>query len=992
MILQGHGPEWEHSEKPAIEQLIKMGYEYKNHDELDSERDSYNEVLLLGRIEESTRRLNPWIDDDGIQEAIQKLHKFDTTITIEANEQVRAKFIGLSRGNLEPITVIQDRGSGPKPYTVKIFDFDNPENNNFLVTNQFEIWGHKDTIFPDVMIFVNGIPLVVIECKSPTLTNPLEEAIIDNLKRYQERNTGFEKLFFYNQIIVATCGTQARYATINAKSNHYKEWVEAYPFTEKNIEKQIGWTPRKQEILFAGMFTRSHMLDLMRDFIVYETEGNTRIKKLAKYQQFRAVKKAIEVIKNSKSKERGGVIWHTQGSGKSLTMLWLALKIKREFGNPTILFVTDRIQLDRQIHDTFQTCGFPNPIRAKDTDNLETMLRNGKGQTIMTTLQKFDFGEETPKAVSTDSNIFVMVDEAHRSQFKFSHANMRAALPNACYLGFTGTPIDKKERSTRRVFGNYIDTYTIQQSERDGSTLPIFYEGRMPDLFVEGDSLDAIFNRVFKDHIEEEKQKIRKRYATPTDIASAPNRIKKICLDIVDHYEKVIRPNGMKAMIVAASRRAAVAYKEELDKLNAPESKIIMVSEPKDPKEWEKYELSSSERELWAGRFKSSIGDEGLSILIVVDMLLTGFDAPILQVLYLDRGIKDHNLLQAIARVNRPNDKKDYGLIIDYWGISKDLEKALEVFDQQDIEGAIKPLSSELSNIILRHKNVMKYFENIDKTNWQTDRFVLENCVNILEPDETRIQFEYDFKQFSKALDMVLPSPQANPYRSDMRFLGVVRALARTKYQDENLSYVGVGQKVRDLIDEHIQSLKIKVLIPPTKISNETFIGYATSWTSDKAKASAIEHRLKHEISVKLHQDPEFFLSLQDKLEKLIAEIKAKRISDAESLKQSLLLWEEFMGAENKAKEMGFEKNPKLQFAFYNKLKSEFDPTKAKELTHKIYSVVEPLLVIDWKKKDDIQRQMRKSIKDILRENNYKEEKINTLTINLVDRVRFNIE
>jgi type I restriction enzyme R subunit len=992
LILQDHGPEWEHSEKPAIEQLIKMGYEYKNRDELDSERDSYSEVVLLGRIEDAIRKLNSWIDDEGVQEAIQKLLKFDTTITIETNEQIRAKLVGLSRGNLEPITVIQDRGSGPKPYTVRLFDFDNLENNNFLVTNQFELWGHKDTIFPDVMIFVNGIPLVVIECKSPTLTNPLEEAISDNLARYQERNSGFEKLFFYNQIIVATCGTQARYATINAKSVNYKEWVEAYPFTEKDIETQIGWKPRKQEILFAGMFTKSHLLDLMRDFIVYETEGNARIKKLAKYQQFRAVKKAIEVIKNSKSKERGGVIWHTQGSGKSLTMLWLALKIKREFDNPTILFVTDRLQLDRQIHDTFQTCGFPNPIRAKDTDNLETMLKSGKGQTIMTTLFKFDFGEETPKAVSNDSNIFIMVDEAHRSQYRFSHANMRAALPNACYLGFTGTPIDKKERSTRRIFGNYIDTYTIQQSETDGATLPIFYEGRMPDLFVEGDSLDEIFNRVFKDNTEEERQKIKKRYATPTAIASASNRIKKICLDILEHYEKVIRPNDMKAMIVAASREAAVAYKEELDKLNAPESKIIMTSEPRDPKEWEKYELSSSDREIWAERFKSSIEDEGLSILIVVDMLLTGFDAPVLQVLYLDRGIKEHNLLQAIARVNRPYDKKDYGLIVDYWGITKELEKALEVFDQQDVEGIIKPLSGELNNLVLRHQNVMKHFESIDTTNWQTDRFVLEKCVDMLEPDDIRIQFEYDFKQFSKALDMVLPSPKANPYRVDMRFLGVVRAMARTKYHDENLGFVGVGQKVRDLIEEHIKALKIKQLIPPTKISNENFLGYATSWTSDRSKASAIEHKLKHEISEKLQQDPEFFQSLQDRLEKLIAEIKAKRISEAEALKEYIHLWQDFMGAEQKAKEMGFEINPRLQFAFYNKLKSDFDPDVSKQLTHKLYSVIEPLLVIDWKKKDDIQRQMRKAIKDILRENKCEEKKVNPLTIKLVDLVRFNIE
>jgi len=412
--LTANKPEWEYSEKPGIDQFIKMGYEYKTQKELHLERESRYDVLLPQRFKKAIRKINqPWLDEDDAEEVLRQLRKFDTNSPLEANEIAHAKLVGISRGNLKPITLNQDRGSGRRPYTIKLFDFENPniENNDFLVTNQFKLLGHKDDIFPDIVLFVNGIPLVVIECKSPQLAYPINEAISNNLRRYQVRKTGFEQLFYFNQVLVACCGTRAKYAPTFAEAHHYKNWLDPYPTTIEEVKSKFD-DARKQEILFAGMFEPSNLLNLIRNFVVYEEGENKRIKKIAKYQQFRAVNKTIQRIASGTTpKEKGGVIWHTSGSGKSLTMLWLVQKLKRKFGNPTVLVVTDRRQLDRQIHVTFKNCGFPNPIKASDRDDLKTLIENNKGQTIMTTIQKFPFfKDEEPHAVSEES-VFVLVDE-----------------------------------------------------------------------------------------------------------------------------------------------------------------------------------------------------------------------------------------------------------------------------------------------------------------------------------------------------------------------------------------------------------------------------------------------------------------------------------------------------------------------------------------------------------------------------------------------------
>lgn len=972
-------PEWEFSEKPAIDQLVKMGYEYKTQKELHQERESRYDVLLPQRLEKALMKLNPWLAPEDSQEAIRKLRKFDTNIALEANEIAYAKLVGLSRGHLEPITVMQDRGDGSKPYTVRLFDFENPENNDFVVTNQFKLLGDKDDIFPDLVLFVNGIPLVVIECKSPTIDNPIAAAIKNNLARYQNQHTGFEQLFHYNQILVAMCGTQAKYAPTFGKAHHYKDWVDPHPLTKEQVDEEFG-DSRPQEILIAGIFDKPNLLEMVRNFVIFEDEDNQRIKKIAKYQQFRAVLKTIQRFRNEASpKEKGGVIWHTQGSGKSLTMLWLGLQLKRKFGNPTVLVVTDRRQLDKQITSTFRNCGFPNPVQASDRDNLKSMIENNKGQTIMTTIQKFPFfKKQEPHAVS-DEEVFVMIDEGHRSQYGLTASDMRAALPNAIFVAYTGTPLMRKSK-TENEFGSYIDKYKLAESEADGATVPIYYESKLTELAVDtGEPIDVVFDRIFKDKTKEEKAKIRRKYANPTAIAAAPDRIRKVAFDILNHYETSVQPNKFKAMVVAPNRKAAVTYKEVLDEIGAPKSMIIMSKEPEDKKRgWDKYSLTEKKREFYEERFKLPIEDEELSIFIVVDMLLTGFDCPILQVLYLDQGLKEHTLLQAIARVNRPyGPKKQFGLIVDYWGLSINLQKAFALYDDEDIQNTIKPVERTKENLVIRHKQVMSYFDGI------RDRDNMKEIIDMLTPDDVRTRFEMDYKEFVKAMDAVLPDPFASKYRSHLSFLNRVRFYARSMFNQMDPEEPEIGEKVRKLIEESIKAAETKGLIPPTKVDNKHFLTMLDKFGTNKSRASAIEKRATNTIQINRSKNPIYYDSLKKRLEEIIEELRSKKFEDAAAFKKLHDVFDEVTKEEEKAKTLGFETD--VQFAIYNELETAFESKQARELTLLLDKTLSGIKVIDWCKKEPIHKDMRKSVKDILFQKNLEYDKIQDLATKIVN-------
>ena len=537
---------------------------------------------------------------------------------------------------------------------------------------------------------------------------------------------------------------------------------------------------------------------------------------MARYKQFMAVNKAMERIRTArKPRERGGVVWHTQGSGKSLSMLWLALKLRRDPDqeNPMIVLVTDRTALDRQISKTFLSCGFPNPERATSVRNLRDLLSHPSGKTVMTTVQKFqelEEGENGHPVLSEGKNIFVMVDEAHRTQYRSLAANMRQALPNACFLGFTGTPIDKRDKSTIQTFGPYIDTYTIEQAVADGATVPIFYESRLPEMRIVGRTLDQLFDQVFADRSKEEREAIKARYANEQTIAEAPRRIETICLDLLSHYAQFIQPNGFKAQVVAVSRDAAATYKETLDRLNGPESALIMSGGHNDPERLAKWHLEKHQHDALVDRFLDK--KDPLSILVVCDMLLTGFDAPVEQVMYLDSPLKEHTLLQAIARVNRRAEGKDYGLVVDYWGVSDALQEALAIFAPGDIKGAMEPKLDELPRLQSRHRAAMRFFDKVKAKN------DLAACVKVLEPEDVRAEFDVAFRRFSQSMDMLLPDPRALPYNRDLVWLGKIRQVAKVRYHDPRLDISDAGAKVRKLIEDAIVADGIQILVKEVSI------------------------------------------------------------------------------------------------------------------------------------------------------------------------------
>lgn len=1001
------------SEEPAVRLLKELGYIFVPPEQLETERSSIKEVILTSRLEKKLKEFNPQLSDENIKKAIRAVTNVPASSLMEANEK---NYISLVHG----LALEQDTDAGRKSLDVRYIDFEHPEKNEFLVTQQFKVGGSKENIKCDITIFVNGIPIVVVECKSPTIHEPINKAI-EQLFRYQElkeeyKDRGAPKLFETVQIIIAACSQKAKFATIGTPYRHFLDWKIPYPIdldklNEKYTAKLSGNLPTPQDILIFGLLLPANLLDVVRNFIAFEVESGKTIKKICRYQQFIAVNNAIERIQRikdsnlpaGKAGKRGGVIWHTQGSGKSLSMLWLAVKLKRcsELENPILIVVTDRIDLDNQIVGTFQRCGFPNPVQAKSVSHLRDAIKIGNGQTVMTTIQKFqEATEETCHTtgrqaehpiLSEAGNIFVMVDEAHRTQYKNLAANMRNALPNACFIGFTGTPIDKKDRSTVHTFGTYIHTYTIEQAIRDGATVPIFYESRLPDVHIQGNNLDALFDRYFQEYNEKEREEIKQKYATEQAIGLAGSRIEAICLDIIDHYEKFIMPNGFKAQIVTSSREAAASYKETLDKLNAPASAVLISASHNDPQRLAKHHKTQAVEKEIIRSFKEDPIDK-LAIIVVCDKLITGFDAPVEQVMYIDSPLKEHTLLQAIARVNRTFEKKDYGLVVDYWGISRDLQEALGIFKDTDITGALLPKTEELPRLEVRHRAVMRFFDNIDKSD-------IEACIKVLESEDARADFDLAFRRFSQSMDMVLPDPSALRYGSDLKWLGKVRNAAKARFRDSTLDLSACGEKVRQLIEEHIRTNGVKKLLEPVSIFSQKFDEVVAELSTPEAKASEIEHAVRYEIHMHFDENPVFYQSLKERLEKIIEEKKQDRINAAEELKQLQMLVDETRNIGKVAQDLGF--SSETEYALYKILESNTptvkkntleDPStpygEQKGLTGVIMESLEKLAVIDWIHKDDVQREMRRQIKGILRANGYEFDEIEVLTTKIMDLAR----
>ncbi|WP_279381382.1 type I restriction endonuclease subunit R [Candidatus Thiosymbion oneisti] len=620
--------------------------------------------------------------------------------------------------------------------------------------------------------------------------------------------------------------------------------------------------------------------------------------------------------------------------------------------------------MDQQLTNTFQRAQGETVYHADSVANLKELLQKDSSDLVTAMMQKFQENEDSFDfpVLNESDRIIVLADEAHRTQYGTLGVAINRGLPNAPKIAFTGTPLIKS-RKTNNEFGTYIDQYTIEQAVADGATVQILYEGREARTKVTGDSLDMLFEEYFADKSDEEKAAIKRKYGTELAVLEAPQRIRWVCIDLLKHYKEHIRPNGFKAMIVTSSRRAAMLYKRTLNELGAPPSECIISGSHNDEAFYTPYTDPTQQKQA-IEHFKKPIAEHPLSFIVVKDMLLTGFDAPICQVMYLDQKLREHTLLQAIARVNRTYPGKSRGFVVDYYGLSDYLAEALEMFSTEDVAGALKNLKDEIPKLKAAHTRVMRHFKDVDKND-------IDACVLALADDAVRQQFEIDFKLFARQMDIIMPDPAAQPYLADLKFLGKINQGARNLYRDSQLDLAGVGEKVRALIDEHIRATGVDPKIPPVDLLARDFREKVNEHKSDRAKASEIEHAIKHHIDVNLDDDPEYYKSLSDKLKAIIR----KHQEHWDELVQLLMDFRDNIekNREQQAGDLGLSDT---QFAFHNILMAEVARIRGDEsldeATHEeVIAVTKDLVtmldeatnIVDFFKKQDEVKRMKKNIK-----------------------------
>jgi type I restriction enzyme R subunit len=965
-------------EIPFIEQLKGLGWEHIEGDTdvpYLTERESFREVLLTDRLRKALMKINRddegrrWLDEDRVNQIVSAVERINATKLMEANRDAFDLLVGGI-----PVSAGADGESG-REKTAKIIDFDHPEQNDYLAINQFRVNvpGGKTFISPDIVLFVNGIPVVVVECKSPKITNPMD-AGINQLLRYSnqrpevEEEEGCERLFYYNQFMVSTIRQQARVATVGADYEHYMEWKETSPIPMRQVGKEIGKTRlNSQEILIAGMLRKEHLLDIIRNFILFDQVEGRQIKIICRYQQFRAVHRAIERLRTGKTRretgdidQRGGIIWHTQGSGKSLTMVFLVRKMRtlEDLKSFKVVVVTDRISLEGQLKGSAALTG-ETVYHADNKGKLEKYLKDSASNIVFTMVQKYqertaDAEEEyeIPKprllkaAAPSDlparpkrpilfpvwnvsEKVLVLVDEAHRSHSSMLHANLMRALPNCVKIGFTGTPIiaGTVRKKTHDIFGDYIDQYTIEQSQKDGSTVKILYEGRRAEARVEdGRTLDQFFDDMFRSRTEEEREAIRRKYGNVVNILEAKDLIQAKAEDMLLHYAANIMPNGFKAQVVAVSRRAAIRYYESFAKAKVKLLKRLQLLDPKvftlsedeqkgldeetrflmvakknepvlreiefaaiisgdhnDPPSYKEHTDPNTHEILIGknGRFKKPLSKDHLAFIIVKSMLLVGFDAPVEQVMYLDRFMHGHELLQAIARVNRRYPGKTRGLVVDYFGVGDRLTEALAIYSKTDIKGALINIKDELPKLDDRHRRLLLLF----KERGIVDLSDIDACVDELRDVKLRADFIVKLKEFAESMDTILPRPEALPYIFDFKLLGFISKAASNRYRDSQLNIAGVGSKVRQLIDEHIIAHGVDPKVPPISILDKDFEKEVGNAKSKKSQALEMEHALRYHIEKHFNEDPAYYRKLSERLKAILDSFRENWEALAEELR-----------------------------------------------------------------------------------------------------------
>ncbi len=1010
--------EYKNVEKPFLEKLQTLGWEIIEHgfgipqDPSISFRSSFRELTLKEVFKDSVRQINKvngteWLTDKQLDDLHREITSTErgALSLLEANKEVQERLIGKTK-----TTVARNELTGDTNVLVKLIDFEDWSNNSFIAINQFRVvtpGGPREGIIPDIALFINGLPCIVVECKDVDVSDPISEGV-NQIQRYSNTRDddfgikeGEEKLFHYNLFSIATHGKEARFGTITGDFEYYLNWKDIFPEEYRTItisqydeEEKIRYQNNglhkepdvRQEVLLHGMLNKQILLDIMQHFTLYKTfDTGVTAKIISRYQQYRAVGKILRRLRNgSTGKESSGVVWHTQGSGKSLTMIFLIRKLRSQpdLKDYKVIMVLDRKDLEKQLsEDAYLTDEFKKDYIVESRKQLYKKLSGDSSNLNMVMIHKMvqeelkhskalmkAFVEEgqVPEfkpfdIVNNSDRIVILIDEAHRTQGGEMGDNLFTGFPNAAKIAFTGTPLltDRHKQKTHERFGGtgeFIDTYKIRQSVDDRATLDIVYIGKTShDSITDKDAFDREFEDEFKERTKGEREEIQRRYGTMQAYLENMDRLRKIATDLVNHYINEILPNGYKAMVVASSILAAARYQYLI--LDSIKQRLEFErSQPKPDEELIKQiefieactvvtkQDNNEEAFISAARKKAkelnavenfkkdfdfSVDENGnflkpetgVAFLCVCDRLLTGFDAPIAQVMYMDKNIKEHDLLQAIARVNRTKGEKKHGILVDYYGVSNHLKDALNIWgaeDEEDIKELLeyfRDINKEIPVLEARYNRMIQLFEDRgikdfkafaeQKMSDKDEEFNLaERCIELASDIPFRAQFDTYLKAFFDSLDLLFNTEAAKEYYIPAKRFGYLLVRIRNRYKDATLDLKWAKPKIRKMIDKHLQTLGIDSKIAPVNLLSKDFPKEVDKFgRNSKSKASEMEHAIRRHIKVNMEKDPALYKRFLKRMEEILERYKGnweQIVDEFNRMREDLS-----KGREDEAKETG---------------------------------------------------------------------------------------
>lgn len=1011
------------SQQPAIDLLTAMGYTYISPADCDMQRGSRYHVLLRDILRGQLRRLNRYVyagaenefSAANIERAMEDLDEPLTDGLVRTSEKI---YDALLLGKSYPETV----GDGKMlSFNLRYIDWDNPQNNVFHVTEEFAVDSRdrQHNARPDIVLFINGIPFAVIECKAPHI--PVEEAVGQMIRNQQAAY--IPHLFKFAQLVVATNKNAVKYATVGTPKKFWSVWKEQDDeWLQTRLKALVpDRMPTEQDRNIVSLFSPERVYELIRSFILFDAN----VKKVCRYQQFFAVREIMKTIAESDEhgNRRSGVIWHTQGSGKSLTMVMLAKTILMELKDchPRVVIVTDRKELDAQIAATFAHTRLI-PARATSGRHLVELVNSARADVITSIINKFNTVERQ-EIKNPSRDIFVLVDESHRSNYGLMATRMRSVFPNACYIGFTGTPLMKSEKNTMARFGRLIHKYTIRDGVEDGAIVPLIYEGRFVEQKVDEENIDLWFKQTTRRLTEAQREDLRRKWSSIRRLTSTDARIKRIALDISEHFIEGYKDTGFKAMLATNYKRDAIRYLECFEQFG--DLNCAVVISPPDMREgvddadegaddlvvsfWSKMMRQYGDADRYEEAIKNRFCDGEIDILIVCSKLLTGFDAPLCQVLYIDKELKEHGLLQAIARTNRLHEGKDYGLIVDYRGLIEKLDTAmdmysgagLENFDGSDLKGVVVDVMSAIGNLRSAYTQLVELFAPVGSI---SDAEAVEV---FLADDKMRQDFYTLLCAFGRALHLVLNAEQAynalskeerQKYQDTFIFFSKVRRSVKLQYCDaiDNAEYEPLMQ---NLLDTHLSVAGLKKITSPIDILNkDDFEKELEELGSLRSKADAIASRMTRSISEKRDENPAYYDSFSKRIRDALALYKEKVISEAEYLAKMRTIMEDYHAGKSTVSYPERIKNNVHAQAFFGVLTALFDevederitPDFVAEVSEEITKIVASHSQVDWTNNKTIHDRISQDIDDLF----YKYEKEHglKLSFDLIDKIIDNVK